>query len=443
MSRFLSLFLLVSLLAFGCTHEHGSQSHRIGRGGHHAGHHTRTHDPLHGFSVERLARITAGMQRHIDAGSVAGVVTLVRRHGQVLHEDVLGDQDREAGIAMQADTIFRIYSMSKPITSVAVLMLVEEGKLRLTDSVDDLLPELANPVVLLEADGPLDRTRPASGPITVRDLLTHTSGLAYEFTSTGPLSEALKERGLLGSSSKLSPDEWIGRLGQVPLMLDPGTRWHYSLSTDVLGVLVERASGMPFAEFLERRIFQPLGMKDTGFWVPEEKISRLAVNYATDPESGELVVFDHPSDTLYSAPPIFASGGGGLVSTAGDYLRFAAMMTNGGALDGVRILSRKTAELMTTNALWPKERTTGGFGSRFFLAGQGFGLGVSVVEDLGMGATLGSVGQNGWGGAAGTWYWSDPKEGLSAVLMIQLMQNSNAALISRDFQTLVYQALVD
>ncbi|MBJ22274.1 MAG: beta-lactamase family protein [bacterium] len=422
MFRISSLFLLVTLSLIGCINGHA---------------------PLHGFSEQRLARITEGMQRHIDAGTVAGVVTLVQRHGEILHGDVLGHQDREAGTPMQADTIFRIYSMSKPITSVAVLMLLEEGKLRLTEPVDRLLPELADPVVLLRADGPLEETRLASGPITIRDLLIHTSGLAYEFTSTGPLSEGLRERGLLGSSSRLSPDEWIGRLGEVPLMRDPGTRWHYSLSTDALGVLVERASGMPFAEFLERRVFQPLGMRDTSFWVPEEKITRLAVNYSRDPETGELVIFDHPSDTRYSVPPIFASGGGGLVSTAGDYIRFAAMLTNGGEFDGVRILSRKTVELMTTNALWPEERTMGAFGSRFFLAGQGFGLGVSVVEDLGAGASLGSIGQNGWGGAAGTWYWSDPKEGLSAVVMIQLMGNGAAALVSQDFQTLVYQALVD
>ena len=438
-----SLLALSLLLQLGCAHERASGTHADGASCPHHGHHARSHDPLRGFSSERLARVTARMQQHVDEGAVPGIVTLVRRHGAVVHQDVVGFQDREARIPMRPDTIFRIYSMTKPITSVAVMMLVEEGKLRLAEPVDRLLPELANPVVLERPDAPLEDARPASGPITVRDLLTHTSGLAYEFTSTGPLSEALRARGLLGSSSKLAPDEWLARLGELPLMFDPGTRWHYSLSTDVLGVLVERASGMAFAEFLHTRLFEPLGMVDTAFWVPEEKLPRFAVNYERDPESGALVVVDAPATTSYGAPPGFASGGGGLVSTAGDYMRFAEMMTNGGELDGVRILGRKTVELMTRNALWSGERISGAFGARFFLAGQGFGLGVSVLEEPTEGATFGSVGQNGWGGAASTWYWSDPSEGISAVFMTQVMRGSATAPASQDFQTAVYQALVD
>jgi CubicO group peptidase (beta-lactamase class C family) len=273
-------------------------------------------------------------------------------------------------------------------------------------------------------------------------LLTHTSGLAYDFTSRGPISQALDARGLRGSSASLEPDVFMQRLGELPLLMDPGTQWHYGLSSDVLGVLVARASGKSLPDFLQERIFGPLEMVDTGFFVPEEKLERLAVNYALDPGTGAMVVEDRPRDSRYREPPIFPSGGGGLVSTAGDYLRFARMMTEGGSLDGVRILAPKSVELMTANALWPKERPISPpFGSRFFFQGSGFGLGVSVLEDPGQASQYGSVGMNGWGGAAGTWYWSDPVEDLSAVMMVQLMNQGASPGLSQDFQKSVYQAL--
>ncbi len=422
--------LLVATLSFGACAQNGGEA---------------SLDPYEasvGFSAERAARITAGMKAYVERGDVAGVVTLVQHEGEIVHGDVLGYRDRESRAPMTRDTIFRIYSMTKPITSVAVMMLYEEGKLRLTDPVDTLLPELADPVVLSDPAGPLDETVPARGPITIRDLLAHTSGLAYTFTSTGPLSEALDERGLTGSSSDLPPDEWMKRLGALPLAYQPGSRWHYSLSTDVLGVVVERASGMPFAEFLRTRIFEPLGMKDTAFFVPPEKRDRLATNYRRDPEQGgKVVVFDHPESTTYAEPKAFSSGGGGLVSTADDYLRFAAMIAQDGELDGVRILSRKGVELMTSNTLSPEERAVAPFGLRFFTAGRGFGMGVSMVEEVGRTASLGSPGQNGWGGAAGTWYWVDFEEDLVAVMMIQLMGAGPETPIRSDFETLVYQAL--
>ncbi len=394
-----------------------------------------------GFSPERLARVTSVMQGYVDRGEVSGVVSLVQHKGEVVHGDVLGFQDREAAKPMQRDTIFRIYSMTKPITSVAVLMLIEEGKLRLTEPVGRLLPELAEPRVLRHPKGRLSRTRPARTPITVRDLLTHTSGLAYAFTSEGPLSRALTNRGLLGSSSDMPPDAWMARLGELPLLMDPGTQWHYSLSTDVLGVLVERASGLPFADFLRTRLFEPLGMTDTAFYVPEAKRHRLAVNYAKNPETGAFEVFDHPDTTTYAEPKAFSSGGGGLVSTVDDYLRFASMIAGQGELDGVRVLSRKSVELMTTNALTDEERAPAPFGARFFARGRGFGLGVQVTEDVGLTAGLGSPGTNGWGGAAGTWYWVDPQEDLVGVMMIQRMGGGRAVPIRSDFETLVYQAL--
>ena len=232
------------------------------------------------------------------------------------------------------------------------------------------------------------------------------------------------------------------RLGALPLLYQPETRWNYSLSTDVLGVLVERVSGQPFAEFLAERIFEPLGMVDTSFWVPAEKMDRFAVNYAVDPKTGERVVVDHPETSTYAKPPGFASGGGGLVSTADDYMRFARMILNEGELDGVRILSRKTVELMTQNSLRDEERAPDDPIASLMLRGQGFGLGVSVVEDVGATRAPGSVGRNGWGGAAGTWYFVDFEEDLAAVLMVQLFIDPRVPIL-QDFQTLVYQSIDD
>ena len=343
---------------------------------------------------------------------------------------------------MRRDTLFRIASMTKPITSVAVLMLVEEGKLGLSDPVDRWLPELAKPRVLRDPAGSLARTTPAPRPITVRDLLTHRSGLAYAFTSTGPLSKALTDAGLLGSSSTISPDEWMKRLGKLPLAYAPGTRWHYSLSTDVLGVLVERASGMPFPEFLRTRLFEPLGMHDTGFSVPAGKLDRLATLYALDPKTGAVAATDTPPNTRLVSVPAFASGGGGLVSTADDYLRFARMLLGKGQLDGARILSPRMVERMTTNHLSDEQRKIPFLGMDFW-AGQGFGLGVSVVDDptRAIGSELVSKGTHGWGGAHGTWYFVDPEEDLAAVLMLQLTNGGAIVPMIPAFERAIYQAL--
>jgi CubicO group peptidase (beta-lactamase class C family) len=397
-----------------------------------------------GFSSERLARLTARMQEFEADERVSGVVTLVWREGLVVHGDVLGWQDVEAKTPMRRDTLFRIASMSKPITSVAALMLIEEGKLRLNDPVDRWLPELAKPRVLRDPAGPLARTTPAKRAITVRDLLTHRSGLAYTFTSTGPLSKALTDAGLLGSSSTLPTDEWMKRLGKLPLAYEPGTRWHYSLSTDVLGVLVERASGLPFPEFLRTRLFEPLGMRDTAFWVPAEKLERLATLYALDPKTGKPVATDRPPQSRLASPPGFASGGGGLVSTADDYLRFARMLLGGGELEGVRILSPRMVELMTTDQLTEEQRRVPFLGMDFW-AGQGFGLGVSVVDDptRAIGSELVTAGTHGWGGAHGTWYFVDPAEDLAAVMMIQLTGGGQTLPMIPAFENAIYQAIVE
>lgn len=397
-----------------------------------------------GFSAERLARLTARMQEFEQDERISGVVTLVSRRGHLVHADALGFQDVESGTPMQRDTLFRIASMTKPITSVAVLMLVEEGKLGLEQPVDAGLPELAQPRVLRHPAGPLARTTPAPRAITVRDLLTHRSGLAYTFTSEGPLSKALNGAGLLGSSSTLAPGEWMARLGKLPLAWPPGTRWHYGLSTDVLGVLVERASGVPFAEFLRTRIFEPLGMRDTGFEVPPEKLGRLATLYALDPKTGKVVATDRPPATRLAEAPAFPSGGGGLVSTADDYVRFGRMLLGKGQLEGVRILSPRMVERMTTNHLSEEQREIQFLG-RDFWAGQGFGLGVAVVDDPthAIGSELVSPGTHGWGGAHGTWYFVDPQEELVAVMMIQLTGGGQLVPMIPAFENAIYQALVE
>ena len=396
-----------------------------------------------GMDPARLARIDAAMQAYIDAKAVPGVVTLVARRGKIVHVGVQGAKAFEGADPMTRDTIFRIYSMTKPITSVATLMLYEEGKLRLTDPVSKWIPELAKPRVLRDPNGPLDATDPAPAEITVRDLLTHCSGLVYTFTTGPTLAKAYQDAGVLGSSTQLSPDEWAKRLGALPLAHAPGTKWNYSVSTDVLGLLVERVSGVRFADFLRTRLFEPLGMKDTAFFVPAEKLGRLATNYAVN-EKNEISVVDAPATSVFRVDPNFPSGGGGLVSTVDDYARFALMLAGGGKLGGVRILSRKTVELMASDHLTPSEFDTFGLRGYRAFGGNSFGLGVMVQNESAGYRGLGSLGKNGWGGAAGTWYWVDPQEELVAVLMIQRMAFGSAPIaISRDFETAVYQAIED
>lgn len=402
--------------------------------------------PGPGFSAERLARLQDSMQGYIERGQTPGVVTLVYRRGETADLRLLGVRDMQAGAPMTRDTIFRIYSMTKPITSVAALVLVEEGRLRLNEPVARWLPELEKVKVLKRPGGPLAEVEALETPITLRHLLTHTAGLAYDFTAQGPLRAALAEQGLTGANRKnMTPDEFMRRIGTLPLHNQPGARWHYSLASDVLGILVERASGMPFADFLQTRIFEPLGMQDTAFWVPQEKRGRFSVNYYVDPESGALKVLDHPDSSSYNEPPALASGGGGLVSTIDDYLRFSRMLLEDGALDGVRILSRKTVQLMTSNALTPQESDPGNVDARTrrAFAGQTFGLGVRVVADIGLAAGIGSPGTHGWGGAAGTLYFIDPQEELVAIFMTQVMGLGESTPIRQDFETLVYQAIDD
>ncbi len=370
-----------------------------------------------GFSPDGLKRITDSLQYYVGQDEAVGLVTLLSRHGEIAQVNALGWRDREAKAPMQRDSIFRIASMTKPITGVAVMMLVEEGKLALDDKVEKWLPELADRKVLNAADGPLDQTHPAPRPIILSDLLTHRSGLVYDFTSSGPISDAVGKAFPRGETAKLTSDEVMKRMGALPLAFDPGARWNYSVSFDVLGVLIERVAGTPFPEFLKTRIFQPLGMKDTGFFQPKEKLGRVAVLYGYDPAGKRIAAPNPPPDR----EPTFASGGGGLLSTADDYCRFARMLKDLGKLGDTRILSHDSVELMTANWLTPEQRKIPFFGLDFW-GGQGFGLGMSVVDDVARQSAIAfaSKGSFGWPGAFGTWWQADPKEDM---VMIYLVQN--------------------
>ncbi len=371
------------------------------------------------ISSSGLAAIGPALQGVVDAGDLSGFVTLVWRKGEVVRVDAVGQRDIAGGKPMTRDTIFRIASMTKPITSVAALMLMEEGKLRLEDPITRWAPEFADMQVLKAANGPLDQTVPAARDITIEDLMTHRAGLAYGFTSVGPIAHAHETALGPALGTPLAPDEWMKRLGELPLSYQPGERFHYSHATDVLGFILGRIEGKPLAEVLQARIFAPLGMVDTAFHVPPEKLDRAAKLYRINTEADALEEVPFP---YYQAPPAFAAGGGGLVSTADDYLKFARLMLNGGELDGVRLLKPETLAMMTQNRLTPEQRAIPFMGIPFWL-GQGFGLGVSVITDPEKQAWMGAgnEGAFGWPGAFGTWWQADPK---AEMVLIYLIQNS-------------------
>jgi CubicO group peptidase (beta-lactamase class C family) len=322
---------------------------------------------------------------------------------------------------MTRDTLFRIASMTKPVTSVAALMLIEEGKLRLDDPITKWMPEFAGMKVLKDPEGPIEDTYPSPRDITVEDLFTHRSGLAYGFTSIGPIAYAYQRA--LGDvlTNDMTPDAWLAALGGLPLSYPPGERFHYSHATDVLGLLVGRVAGMNFRDFLFQRIFEPLGMVDTDFWVPHDKRGRLAKMYRMKDDQSGLEVAPFP---LADAPPAFCGGGGGLISGLDDYLKFARMLLGNGEVDGVRLLKPETVALMRTNRLTDAQREVMFMGIPFW-AGQGFGLGLSVITDVEKQAWMGagSNGAFGWPGAFGTWWRGDPVEDM---IMIYLIQNSMA-----------------
>ena len=361
----------------------------------------------------------ASIQEAIGAGLLAGAVTLVWQAGEVLQVNELGYRDVDAGLPMQRDTIFRIASMTKPVTVAAAMSLAEEGKLSLTDPVTKWLPELANMRVLLDPRGPLDRTEPARRPITVDDLMTHRSGLAYSFSVSGPLSKAYGRM-----SFRQDQDRWLAELATLPLVHQPGDRLTYSHATDVLGIALSRIEGKSLADVLSERIFGPLGMADTGFSVGTAGRRRAATMYKLD----ETMTLQH--DAMGPAPitdPPFCTGGAGLWSTVDDYLRFARMLLADGMLDGARVLSEQSVQQMRTDRLTDEQKRQPFLGAPFWI-GRGFGLNLSLVTDPSKSRQLfgpGGLGTFSWPGAYGTWWQADPSADLILIYLIQNLPELN------------------
>jgi len=413
-----------------------------------------------GFSSERLAKLTQLMNAKVADGTMVGGMGMIARNGKIIYSQTYGQADREAGKAMTDDAIYRIYSMSKPITGVALMMLYEEGKFRLNDPIAMYIPEMANLQVALSTAGTgivsdgtssttigsgdaslVGQTRKPTRQPTIRDLMTHTAGLTYGVFGNTEVDQAYRKAGLLGD---MDLKEFVTALGKLPLQYEPGSQWHYSVSVDVQGYLVEVLSGMKFSEFLEQRLFAPLDMKDTAFKINAGNKDRLtqlykpecvtADNYFSPATGSGLEVADAFISAGYIYGGKFESGGGGLVATARDYMRFSQMMLNGGVLDGVRILSPKTVDLMRTNHI-------GDMGLGFGRKGVGFGLDFAVVLNPGEVGEVSSVGEYNWGGAAGTRFWIDPQEQLIGLFMVQSIPHRTR--LAGDFKVMTYQALVE
>lgn len=399
-----------------------------------------------GLSSVRLDRMRATLARHVERGDPPGLVALVSRRGET-HVQTLGVTAIGGSEPLRRDTIFRISSMTKPVTAAAAMLLVEECKLRLDEPVDHLLPELADRQVLQRLDAPLDETVPARRPITLRDLLTFRMGFGLVMAEPDayPITRAMSElqlgQGMPSPTTPPPPDEWMRRLGTLPLLHQPGEQWMYNTGSDVLSVLIARASGQPLAEFLRERIFEPLGMRDTGFSVPADKLDRFTDSYFTNPVTGVVEVYDAARGGQWSSPPAFPSGAGGLVSTIDDYLAFGQMLLNKGQHGAGRLLSRPAVELMTSDQLTAEQKARSGLVEGFFES-HGWGFGVSVVtrrDDL-----AGSVGAFGWDGGMGTRWISDPAEDLVVILMTARAWISPIPpAVFADCWTSAYQAIDD
>jgi CubicO group peptidase (beta-lactamase class C family) len=398
-----------------------------------------------GLSAERLARIQPFFKDYIDSGRLPCCAVLVARAGEVAHLSFQGTTEiAGAGKSIDASTIYRIYSMTKPVASVAAMMLFEEGKLRLDHEVYRYIPEFKDAMVFAGGTAEAPELKAPDRPILVRDLFLHTSGISYSFLMQGPVDAIYRARGIEHPKWQGDLKSFCEAIAKAPLAFSPGERWTYSNAIDVLGRVVEVASGMRLGEFFQQRIFGPLGMVDTGFHVPEDKIHRLMACYARHPLTGAITLADPAGkDSAYARPPNVESGGGGLASTIGDYYRFCLMLSRGGELDGVRILSPKTLEFMTQNHL-PGGKTIRQMGDSTFsetrMEGTGFGLGWSVVTDVLATAQPGSDGTYSWGGMASTFFWIDPQEDLIVIQMTQLMPSSSYP-IRPQLQQLVYAAI--
>ena len=394
-----------------------------------------------GFSMKGLNRIHDVMAGHVESGDMPGLVTLVSRRGEI-HVDAIGRLAFD-GLPMTRDTIFRITSMTKPVTAAAAMILVEDGKLQLDDPVDRWLPELANRKVLLAIDALVHQTVPARRAITLRDLLTFRCGYGMipVFPDRYPIQKAIAEAGFAPGPvfPSFPPDELMRRYGSLPLIYQPGERWLYNSGTEILGVLIARVAGMTFGEFLRDRIFAPLGMKDTAFYVPSDKHHRFATTYARDPATQKLKVFDPPVTGKFSSPPVFENGSAGLVSTADDFNAFAQMLLNGGQLGSDRILSPASVELMTTDQISSENKQE----SQLFLGDvRSWGFGMSVFK--GSDDPDATPGRFGWDGGYGTSWYSDPGKQLTGILLTQRMMDSpQPPRVFSDFWTSLYQAIDD
>jgi CubicO group peptidase (beta-lactamase class C family) len=407
-----------------------------------------------GLSSSRLATLDRVMaSRYVDGGYLPGLLTQVYRKGHLVHTGMAGHMDLARGKAMREDAIFRIYSMTKPITSVALMMLVEEGLIGLDDAVHTYIPSWKNLGVyasgvatLLANQPPSFLTSPPQRPMKVVDLVTHTSGLTYGFLMRTSVDAAYRKHKIGDFQTPGGLETMIEQLSTMPLEFSPGTAWNYSLSIDVMGYLVEKLSGVSFGEFLRTRLFEPLGMTDTAFHVPPEKLDRFCSCYAPG-QDGRLQIQDDAGKSTYAAPPLLESGGGGLVSTAHDYMRFCKMMLHGGELDGVRILGPKTVAQFSLNYLdggreLAAMAPAGAFSESSY-DGIGFSIGCGVNVDVARTRLPGTVGEYFWGGAASTAFWIDPKEELTVVFMTQVMGSDARLTLRRDLRTLVYSAITE
>lgn len=394
----------------------------------------QTDPEVQGFSSERLLRINSLMNRYVESRKLAGMATCVARRAQVVHVETFGYQNLETEAPMSLDSIFRIYSMTKPITSMALMMLYEEAMFNLTDAVSQYIPAFKDAKVWA-AGGTLE---PANRPMTIQDLLRHTAGLSYgdHAESQSPVDKLYDQADLFNPN--ITNAEMIERVARLPLMFHPGTEWHYSVATDVAGYLVEVLSGKPLADFMQEKIFDPLGMVDTAFHIDPSKLDRFCTLYGKTADR-DLGILDLPDSSEYLPPVAAQSGGSGLVSTTADYLKFAQCMLNKGELNDVKLLSPKTVALMTCNHL-PAGLLPIAYEGKEPMLGLGFGLGFGVMLDLAQAAVMGSVGDYSWGGYAETFFWIDPQEDMIAILMSQYLP-SQTYPIRKEFRTCVYQAL--
>jgi CubicO group peptidase (beta-lactamase class C family) len=402
---------------------------------------TETKPESVGFSSERLGKLDSGMKSLVDARKVAGMVTVLARHGKIVEEKTYGYADVASQKPMQKDTIVRIYSMTKPITGIAMMMLYEEGKWKPSDPIARYIPEFRDLKVYsgVDKDGNPTFDKPGHAP-TMGELMSHTAGFTYGVFGATPVDKMYQEAQLLNAPTL---QDFIDRVAKLPLLYQPGEGWVYSISVDIQGYLVEKLSGRPFADFVRERIFLPLGMKDTGFYVPAEKLDRVASIYQSDAVAGAKAM---PTDPGISQPPGLPSGGGGLYSTAGDYLRFAQMVLNGGQLNGVRLVAPSTVELMRTNHVSDEVKNARKFGIGYYQMqpGLGFGYDFAILEDT---RKLGSTAGNGtflWDGVAGTWFWIDPTNDVVFVGIIQRwLIAPGAPDVENLSRALTYQALVN